>query len=174
VNHYIAASSQDATWARSIAFRYPTRFPWWEKRVGPQYWPKLSRDEFTAIRDCRALIALVDPTKPSYGLMHELGLARGLGTPCLIVAKWKPDVLPSWMFFLADPFWSLRTCAAVRTGLFSDGETNWHSYTLRHQRALIFDAIERNWDTFLPARNRARYVHQVEADRLEGTHEPAY
>ena len=148
MNHYIAASSQDATWARSIAFRYPTRFPWWEKRVGPQYWPKLSRDEF--------------------------GLARGLGTPCLIVAKWKPDVLPSWMFFLADPFWSLRTCAAVRTGLFSDGETNWHSYTLRHQRALIFDAIERNWDTFLPARNRARYVHQVEADRLEGTHEPAY
>lgn len=176
MNHYIAASSQDATMARAIAFRYPTRCPWWEKLgVYPQYWPKQARDEFTAIRDCQALIALVDPNNPSHGLMHELGIARGLGTPCLIVSKWKPEVLPPWMFFLADPFWSLRTCAAAKSGLFSDAETNWNIYSFGFQRKLIFEAIERNWDSFMPIRSRRTFVKIGKfTDRSEDNHESTH
>ena len=91
------------------------------------------------------------------------------------MSKWKPEVLPPWMFFLSDPFWSLRTCAAAKSGLFSDAETNWNIYSFGFQRKLIFEAIERSWDSFRPIRSRRTFVKIGKfTDRSEDNHESTH
>lgn len=111
---YIAASTRMANVVRIVAKSHQVTHPWWDNLDTKTYteWSGLSHQCVSGIRLSTTVVGIVNPYEITPGLMHELGVARGLARQVMIINLFPAEKLMPDQFFFTDYFWSARTFEA--------------------------------------------------------------
>lgn len=111
---YLAASTRMANVVRIVAKSHQVTHPWWDNLDTKTYteWSGLSHQYVSGIRLSTTVLGIVNPYEITPGLMHELGVARGLSRQVMLINLFPAEKLLPDQFFLTDYFWSARTFEA--------------------------------------------------------------